>query len=305
VDVAQLISDPVGWYHSHELLVGSLGVNALLAISLWVTLYAGQLALANVGFMAIGAYTSVIMANDLGTPFVVNLLAGGALAAAVAAVIGFPVLRLRGVYLAIATIGFAEMLRFGVILNLPITGEAQGLSNLSASPSGGILPVWVFVAVLVLAFSRLRTSKPMEAWAAMREDELAAASNGVNVPVYRLACFVLGAVIAGAAGALDSHLNFFVDPTSYSFSREVLILIMVILGGILTPYGPLIGAAVITLLPEVFRFAADYRSVVYGLLFMLMIVFRPTGLLRPIPPRGVAWPWLRRKPRPTAAEAAP
>jgi branched-chain amino acid transport system permease protein len=300
MDLAELLSDPAGWYEAHQLLVGQLGVNALLAISLWVTLYAGQLTLANAGFMAIGAYTAVIMGTKLGTPFVVNALAGALFAGAAAVLVGLPVLRLRGVFLAIATIGFAEMLRFGVILNLPITGKGSGLSNPTADPAGGIIPVWALVAVLVILFSRLRTSKPMEAWSAMREDELAAASGGINVPAYKLAAFALGALIAGAAGALDSQLNFFVDPNSYGFNRGVFILIMVIVGGVLTVYGPLAGAVVLTLLPEVIRFAADYRQIVYGLVFMLIIVFRPQGLVKPWRPRSVRLPW-RRPP----AEAAP
>lgn len=290
MDLGQLLTDPLAWYQSHELLVGQIGVNALVAISLWVTLYAGQLTLANVGFMAIGAYTSVIMSSQLATPFALNVLAGCLLAVAASVAVGLPVLRLRGVFLAIATIGFAEVLRFGVILNLPITGQGSGLSNPVAHPSGGILPIWVAVIGTVLMFSRLRHSRPMQAWAAIREDELAAASGGINVPAYKLAAFAVGALIAATAGGLEANLNFFVDPSQYSFSRVVVILIMVFVGGTLLPSGPLLGALVLTVLPELFRFAADYRQVLYGVLFMVIVVFRPRGLLQP---RAVASPWHR------------
>ena len=137
----QLFGDPVGFYQSHELLIAQIGINSLLAISIFVTLYSGQLTLANAGFMAVGAYTTVIMSLHLSTPLLVNMAAGTILAGAVGFVVGLPVLRLRGVFLAIATLGFGEALRFGVILNLPITGQGQGLKNPDADPLGGIVPI--------------------------------------------------------------------------------------------------------------------------------------------------------------------
>lgn len=306
MNLTELVTDPLAWYQGHELLIGQIGVNALVALSVWVTLYAGQLTLANVGFMAIGAYTAVIMSNELQTTLVVNALGGCTLAVAAAVAVGLPVLRLRGVFLAIATIGFAEVLRFGVILNLPITGQGSGLANPIADPSGGILPIWLLVAFLVVAFSRLRHSKPMEAWAAIREDEFAAASGGIDVRAYKLAAFALGAFIAALAGALEANLSFFIDPNQYSFTRVVTVLIMVFVGGSLLASGPLLGAAVLTVLPELFRFAADYRQVLYGMTFMVIIVFRPRGLLRPRigTSRSRLWP-IRRGSRPArAAEGA-
>jgi branched-chain amino acid transport system permease protein len=299
----QLLTDPVGFYHAHQLLVAQCGVNALLGISIWVTLYSGQLTLANVGFMAIGGYTSVILAIHLHTPLVVNMLAGAALAGLVSAVIGLPVLRLRGVFLAIATVGFGEAIRFGVILNLGITGRGQGLTNPAASPTGGILAVWLSVAALAWVGWRLTATKAGAAWAAIREDEVAAASQAVDVTRYKLAAFVLGGVIAGYAGALDAHLNFFIDPTEYAFNRAVLVLVFAVVGGVATVVGPIVGAVVLTSLPEIVRSAAGWRDVLDGLILIAVVVFRPQGIVgrRLALGHPTGWPHRRERVEPPPA----
>ena len=276
---AQLLTDPGGFYLAHQLLIADVGVNALLAISIFITLYSGQLTLAQVGFMAIGAYTSVLMAVHLGTPLALNALAGAALAAATGLAVGLPVLRLRGIFLAIATLGFGEALRFGVILNLPLTGEGRGLSNLTADPVGGILPVWVSVALGAYLFWRLTGTKLGQAWAAIREDEPAAASGGIDVPRYKLVAFVAGAAVAAYAGALDAHLSFFIDPTRYTVSRAIQVLTFAVVGGSTNVFGPIVGAVFLDSLPEVIRQAANYRDVINGLVLILVIVFRPQGIV--------------------------
>jgi branched-chain amino acid transport system permease protein len=276
---SQLLTDPVGFYNAHELLVAQCGVNAMLAISIWFTLYSGQLALATAGFMAVGAYTSVILGIHLHTPLALGALAGCGLAALLGVAIGLPVLRLRGVFLAIATIAFGEALRYGVILNLGVTGQGQGLVNLTADPTGGIVPVWISVAVLAYAGWRVTRSKLGAAWSAIREDEPAAAASAIDVRAYKLVAFVVGAVIAAYAGALDAHLSFAVDPTDYTFSRAVQVLVFAVLGGIGTVLGPIVGAVGLTALPEAARWASDYRDVVYGVILMTVVVFRPQGLI--------------------------
>lgn len=286
----QLLFHPTAWYHAHQLLVGQMGVSGLLAFSIWLTLYSGQLTLANAGFMAIGAFTSVILTGGItGTtgkaavgvhfPLGVAILLGAVLAGLVGFVIGLPVLRLRGVFLAIATIGFGEALRFGVILNLNITGKGQGLNNPHASPTGGILPIWLSVAVLTYLGWRLTTTKLGQAWAAIREDELAAEAQGIDTAYYKMIAFVLGAMIAAYAGALDAHLNFFVDPNEYNFGKAVQTLIFAVVGGIATVIGPVVGGVLVTALPEILRFAKDYRDVVNGLILIVIVVFRPDGLI--------------------------
>lgn len=276
---AQLFTDPVGFYQSHELLVAQCGINSILAISIFVTLYSGQLTLANAGFMAVGAYTTVIMSLDLKTPLALNMVAGSLLAGAVGFLIGLPVLRLRGIFLAIATLGFGEALRFGVILNLPITGEGQGLKNPSADPINGIYPILIALPILTYVVWRLTGTRLGQAWAAIREDELAASSQGINVPRYKMIAFVVGAVVAGFAGALETHINFFVDPASYSAARSISVLTFAVVGSAVNVLGPILGATLLTSLPEIIRQASDYRDAVNGLLLILFIIFRPKGIL--------------------------
>ena len=300
----QLFTDPIGFYNQHELLIAQIGINAILAIAIFVTFYSGQLTLANAGFMAIGAYTTVLMSLYLPTPLPVNMLVGAVLAGLVGFLVGLPVLRLRGIFLAIATIGFVEALRLGVILNVPITGEGQGLKNPTADPLGGILPILISVPVLTYLVWRLTHTRLGQAWAAIREDELAASSNGINVPLYKMIAFIISAVVAGYAGALETHINFFVDPTEYGISRTIQILTFSVVGGTTNVVGPIVGALFLTALPEIIRQASAYRDVVNGVILILVIIFRPQGIvgrggLAIIAPRW--WTRWRSRERPAAA----
>jgi branched-chain amino acid transport system permease protein len=275
----QLFSDPVGFYNQHELLIAQMAINAILAISLFVTFYSGQLTLANAGFMAIGAYTTVLMSLYLPTPLPLNMAVGAVLAGVVGILVGLPVLRLRGVFLAIATIGFVEALRLGVILNVPITGEGQGLHNPTAEPVSGIVPILVSLPILAYLVWRLTRTRLGKAWAAIREDELAASSNGINVPLYKMIAFVIGAIIAGYAGALETHINFFVDPTEYDVGRTIQILTFAVVGGTTNVFGPIVGGVFLTALPEIVRQFHSYRDVVNGVILILVIIFRPQGIV--------------------------
>jgi branched-chain amino acid transport system permease protein len=300
----QLFTNPVGFYNQHELLIAQIGINAILAIAIFVTFYSGQLTLANAGFMAIGAYTTVIMSLYLPTPLPLNMLVGALLAGLVSVLVGLPVLRLRGVFLAIATIGFVEALRLGVILNLPITGEGQGLHNPTADPLGGIVPIVISLPILAYLVWRLTKSRLGQAWSAIREDELAASSNGINVPLYKMIAFIISAVLAGYAGALETHINFFVDPTEYGIGRTIQILTFAVVGGTTNVFGPIVGAVFLTALPEIVRMFAAYRDVVNGIILILVIIFRPQGIvgrggLAIIRPR---W-WIRWRTREHAATA--
>src|SRR5467141_2738831 len=300
----QLFTNPVGFYNQHELLIAQIGINAILAIAIFVTFYSGQLTLANAAFMAIGAYTTVLMSLYLPTPLPLNMLIGALLAGLVSVVVGLPVLRLRGVFLAIATIGFVEALRLGVILNVPITGEGQGLHNPNADPLGGIVPILISLPILAYLVWRLTRSRLGQAWSAIREDELAASSNGINVPLYKMIAFVISALLAGYAGALETHINFFVDPTEYGISRTIQILTFAVVGGTTNVVGPIVGAVFLTALPEIVRSFAAYRDVVNGVILILVIIFRPQGIvgrggLAIIAPR---W-WTRWRTRERAAAA--
>jgi branched-chain amino acid transport system permease protein len=293
----QLFTDPVAFWNSHTLLIAQIGINSILASSMFVVLYSGQLSLAAPGFMAIGAYTSLLMDLYWHTPLALNIAAGLLVAGVVGVFVGLPVLRLRGVFLAIATIGFIEALRLGVILNLPITGEGLGLKNPNADPLGGINLVLGSLLVVLFLMWRLTKGRLGSAWAAIRQDELAALSQGINVAQYKMIAFVLSALLAGFAGGLEAHLNFFVDPgdQQYGVTRAVQILTFAVLGGSGNFLGPVVGALVVTSLPWVFQQAQAYINVVTGLFLIAVIVFRPQGI---VGRGGLAivkpWWWPRR-----------
>ena len=276
-----LFSDPVGFWNSHTLLISQIGINGILAASMFLVLYSGQLSLAAPGFALIGAYTSVLMDLYWHTPFVLNVAVGTLLAGAGGVLVGLPVLRLRGVFLAIATIGFIEALRLGVVLNLPITGEGLGLKNPNADPLGGITPILVSLVVVVFLVWRLTRGRLGNAWSAIRQDEIAALSQGIYVSRYKLIAFVLSALLAGYAGALEAHLNFFVDPGDGSFgvTRAVQILTFAVVGGSGAVIGPVVGALIITLLPYIFQSQGIYLNVAIGVFLIAVIVFRPQGIV--------------------------
>lgn len=272
----QLFSNPVGFYRAHQLLLAQLGVNALLTLSMYITLRAGMLTLANVGFMAVGAYVSVLLHVNAHVALPIAVLAGALAAAALALPIGGPVLRLSGIFLAIATIGFSQVV-VGAILNIPITGEGQGLTVPDASAS--LLPAYLSLVVVAVVLWRLGKTRLGLGWDAIREDALAAEAQGINVARLRLLAFVAGAALAGYAGALEAHINFFIDTSLYSFQRVVGVLVFATLGGIGRVLGPVVGSTILTALPEVIRFAKDYRDALYGAILILLVIFRPQGLI--------------------------
>jgi branched-chain amino acid transport system permease protein len=272
----QLFTDPLGFYRAHQLLLAQLGINALLTLSMYITLRAGMLTLANVGFMAVGAYASVLLHVNGHLPLPVAVLAGALAAGLLAIPIGIPVLRLSGIFLAIATIGFGQVV-VGAILNIPITGEGRGLTVPDASSS--LLPAYLSLVVIAYVLWRLARTRLGMAWDAVREDALAAEAQGIDVARYRMLAFVLGAVLAGYAGALEAHINFFIDTSLYSFQRVVGVLVFATLGGIGRVAGPVVGSTVLTALPEVIRFAQSYRDALYGVILIALVIFRPQGLL--------------------------
>jgi branched-chain amino acid transport system permease protein len=183
------------------------------------------------------------------------------------------------VFLAIATIGFIEALRLGVILNIPITGQGLGLKNPDADPLGGINMVLISVAVIIFLLWRLTKGRLGHAWSAIRQDELAALSQGINVARYKMFAFVLSALLAGFAGALETNLNFFVDPNEYGVPRTVQILTFAVLGGTGNIFGPVVGSLFLTSLPEIARVAHDYRDILSGVILIVVIIFRPQGIV--------------------------
>ena len=260
-------------------LVLTLGTNALLALSIYLTLSCGMLAIANAAFMGIGAYTSAILTMKYGLPFPLVLLSGMAVPCLTAFVIGKPTLRLSGVYLAMATLAFGEVVRIAVLNAESLTGGALGLNGIPQSTQWWHVALALVVTLALLW--RLRRSKVGRAFEAIKEDETAAGLMGIDVSAYKMLAFVLGAAIAGLAGVLNAHLTFFISPAEYGFDRAVDILTMTILGGINSLTGPVVGAVILTLLPEALRSFKDFRLVVNGFILVLIVLFLPKGIWDP------------------------
>lgn len=261
-------------------LVLTLGTNALLALSIYLTLSCGLLAMANGAFMGIGAYTASLLSMNTATPFPLALLAGMAAPAVVAFLIGKPTLRLSGVYLAMATLGFGEVVRILILNTEDWTGGALGLNGIPQLTQWWHVLFAVIAALFVLW--QLRRTRIGRAFEAIKEDETAAALMGIDIAAHKMLAFVLGAALAGLAGALNAHLTFFIGPNEYGFDRGVEILTMAILGGINGLTGPVLGAVILTLLPEVLRGLRDFRLVVNGLILVVITLFLPRGLWDPM-----------------------
>jgi branched-chain amino acid transport system permease protein len=271
-------------------LVLTIGINGLLALSIYLTLSCGLLAMANAAFMGIGAYTASLLTMNAGMPFGVAVLGGMAAPTVVALVIGAPTLRLSGVYLAMATLGFGEVVRVAILNAETWTGGALGLNGIPQSTEWWHVLLSLVLVLLVLW--RLRRSRIGRAFEAIKEDGVAASLMGIGVMSHKMLAFALGAAIAGLAGALNAHLTFFIGPSEYGFDRGVDILTMAILGGVSSLTGPVLGAAIITLLPELLRSLKDFRTMVNGIILVVIVLFLPRGLWDPL--RMKQW-WARRK----------
>jgi branched-chain amino acid transport system permease protein len=278
------------FFTTYRSVINFIGINAILGLSLYITLSAGMLSLANAGFMGIGAYTAALLTLRADWPLAAALLAGALLAAVIAVPLGIPVLRLRGVFLAISTIGFGEVVRV-VNTNADITKGALGLPNIPSTIQWW--QIYGVLAVIVLVFWRLRGSRLGYALAAIKEDEPAARTMGINATFYKVVAFVIGAFIAGLAGGIEAHLVRAIKPGDYDFARAVNILVYAVVGGMESVWGPVLGAALITSIPEVLR-ADRVRAIeifgyhiqpgadtliVNGLVLLAVILFLPRGLV--------------------------
>lgn len=266
-------------YYYQLLVIASINVIMALSLNL-VTGCAGQLSLGHAAFMGIGAYTAGILTAVYDLPFAVALVAGGAVAALFGLLVGIPTLRLKGDYLAIATLGFGEIIRVA-ILNMKITGGPFGLRGISKHTN---LTIAACAAVLVYwTMTRLMNSRFGRALVAIREDEVAAVTMGIDATRHKVLAFVIGAGWAGIAGGLFAHWFRYLHPSSFAFGTSVEILSMVVLGGMGSLEGSVLGAVVLTYAPEFLRgvspFVSEHRMLFYGALLVVMMLVRPQGLV--------------------------
>jgi branched-chain amino acid transport system permease protein len=261
---------------TYQSLIDAVGINGLLALSLYVLLAIGQLSLGQAAFMGIGAYASALLTTRLHLPFPLVLLAAIALPSLAALLIGRPTSRLSGVYLALATIGFGEVLRIFYV-NAEITGGALGLSGIP--DRAGFFWIYGTLAAALAGLTLIARTRIGRAMEAMRADETAAAVMGVDLPRYKLGALVVSAALAGLAGAFNAHSSSFIAPGEFGFDAAVTILSYALLGGIGSPFGPVLGAVILTLLPELLRPLHDFRLAMNGLIIVLAVLFMPRGLL--------------------------
>jgi len=254
-------------------------INIILAASLNLVVgFTGQFSLGHAGFMAIGAYVCALIVLEYPTSLglVGGLLAGGLVAMFFGILIGFPTLRLKGDYLAIATLGFGEIIRV-VFLNMETTGGASGLASI---PRLATWP-WLFglTAITLIVINNFIKSNRGRSCLAIREDEIAAESMGINSTKYKIMAFALGAFFAGIAGGLYASYFYFINPAVFGFLRSINILVMVVFGGLGSLSGSVVGAVALTWLTTALRSYTGVNNIIYALLLITIMLFRPQGLM--------------------------
>lgn len=266
----------IDFFLSYKNILDVMCINIIMAFSIYVTLTAGMFALANIGFMAIGAYTSAILTTRFGFSFVPANAVALMLAGILSLGIGRPVLNLRGDYLAVATIAFGEIVRMIILNTEPLTGGSLGLNNVPRYTT-----TWMpILGILLIAsfFSAVGRTHVATVVRAIRDDETVASSFAVNVTRYKMGIFMFSSVLAAEAGVLSAHLNFFISPAEFTFHHEVEVLAFAIFGGVGNWLGAALGAGTLTLLPELLRGISYFKEFVIGLVILGTIIFRPYGL---------------------------
>lgn len=264
----------------------ALGLNIVVGI-------AGQLVLGYAAFYAVGAYTYGLFYQYFGLGFWVCLPIAGFITVIAGLLLAFPVLRLRGDYLAIVTLGFGEIVRLLLINWADFTGGNQGISNIprpglfgiELSPEGSTIYIYylcLFAAIATIVIvARLINSRVGLALQALREDEIASEAMGIDLRKVKMAAFALGSCWAGFAGVLFAARNSYINPTSFTFMESAMILSMVVLGGMGSIVGVTLAALVLALMPEYLRAFSEYRMLIFGLLMVTMMIFRPQGIIPP------------------------
>ncbi len=277
-------------------------INILLGLSAWIPLSTGQLSLGSAGFMGLGAYTSAIFVTRFGIPLPFAIIIAGVLSMLAGVLVGIPALRLKGVYLAIATLGFGEVMRVVFIKWESVTGGAVGIAGIPviSTPTVGFLidssiidssdknlvsDLTTFLILLLVTgffiwfFIAMRKTRIWRANSAIRLDETAAESIGINVHHYKVSAFSQSAFVSAIAGALYAHTASFISPSDFTYHKAVEALMFTVIGGSGHVLGAVLGASVLTIIPEALRFLKDYRYAAFGGVLVTMMVFKPEGII--------------------------
>jgi len=286
-----------------------VGIHTLLALALNLLLgYAGQISLGQAGFFGLGAYISGILTASHGVNPWLAMLVAALLVTLLAFMVGFPILKLKGHYLAMATLGLGIIIY--IVFNEAVdhTGGPSGLSGIPNLKIGSIIfdtdlknyyLIWGFTLAAMGLALNLVNSRIGRALRAIHDSEVAARVMGVNARLLKVQIFALSAGLSAVAGSLYAHTMTFVAPASFGFNFSVELVTMVIIGGLASIYGSLLGAALLTMLPELLRAFQDYDIIVYGLLLILMTMFMPGGLVKGVP-AAVSWVRIKLQRRPSA-----
>ena len=275
-------------------LLSALGINILLALSVYSPMATGQLSLGNAGFMAIGAYVSAMLTVHGHIPLFLALVLGGVTAGVLGVLVGFPALRLRGVFLAMATLGFGEIVR-NYFMNFlgGLTGAAYGFRGIGDTPIS-LVWIWGWVIFFLVFFHFLSRSRLGLSMLATHDDDMVSELLGIHIVRLKVGAFGLGAFVAGIAGGLFAHYYLYIEPEFFNVWKSIHMVLFVILGGMLTFWGAVLGAGIFTLLPELTRALQDWRGAFFGAVIIALMIARPSGLLT----RGV----LRMDHRPPGRE---
>ncbi len=259
-----------------ELNIILICINIILAVSLnLINGYTGQFSIGHAGFMAVGAYTSAVITVKLGLPYELGLVVATLSAGFLGFLIGLPTLRLNGDYLAIATLGLGEIIRI-CILNIDYVGGASGLMGIPRLTTFAYV-FWIMIAVIFF-IKNFKNSAPGRCCLAIRENEIAADTMGINTTKYKVLAFTLGASFAGTAGALFSHYFFLAHPASFTFMRSFDILTMVVLGGLGSMTGSITGAILLTFISAFLSDFPEWRMIIYSVTMIILMLYRPQGL---------------------------
>ena len=256
-------------------LLADVGILLLGALSVYVILATGQLSLGNAGFMGIGAYLTSYLTVTAGIPLTAALMMAAAASGLIGVVIGFPALRLKGIYLAMATLGFGEMVR-SFFLNFEAMGGSGGFHGMRHV---SLAYIWSWAAAILLLVAILERSQLWLEMRAVSDDETAAGLVGLNTTTIKVGAFGFAAAIAAVAGGLFAHHHVYIEPGNFSFERSIDFVLAVILGGSTVGAGALVGALLLVMLPEYLRFLAEWRFAVFGALLIAMLLVRRQGLL--------------------------